>query len=514
MHHGQRVIGWRDVPDRRLRRSGRSRATSHAGRCGSSSSAARARPDDVRAHALHDPQARRPRAPNSAATTSTSRRCSSRTVVYKGLMLAEQVGAFYPDLADARTRLAAWRWCTRASRPTRSRRGSARTVTASSRTTARSTRCAATALDARARGAAQERRLRRRHRGLQADHPAGRLRLGVARQRGRLPRRERALAAARDDDARARRRGPTTPTCPTRRRRFYEYHGCLVEPWDGPAALAFTDGDAHRRDARSQRPAPGEVRRHAATGWSCWRASSACSTSIRRASSRRGACSRARCSSSTPTQGASSPTTRSSSRSRRRSRTREWVDENKIDARRRSPTCRASTRSPHDELARAAAGVRLHRRGSARSSSAPMAAGGEEPVGSMGIDIPLAVLSRAAAAALPLLQAAVRAGHQPADRSDPRGARDVARELRRRRGQPARGDAAAVPHARAAAPVPHATTTSRSCARTSSPTSARPRCPMHFTRRGRSRAQPLRRRSTSSAARRAAPSTTARASSS
>ena len=23
---------------------------------------------------------------------------------------------------------------------------------------------------------------------------------------------------------------------------FYEYHGCLVEPWDGPAALCFTDG--------------------------------------------------------------------------------------------------------------------------------------------------------------------------------------------------------------------------------------------------------------------------------
>ncbi|MBI3744311.1 MAG: glutamate synthase subunit alpha, partial [Chloroflexi bacterium] len=24
---------------------------------------------------------------------------------------------------------------------------------------------------------------------------------------------------------------------------FYEYHACLTEPWDGPAALAFTDGD-------------------------------------------------------------------------------------------------------------------------------------------------------------------------------------------------------------------------------------------------------------------------------
>ena len=26
-------------------------------------------------------------------------------------------------------------------------------------------------------------------------------------------------------------------------REFYEYHACLTEPWDGPAALAFTDGD-------------------------------------------------------------------------------------------------------------------------------------------------------------------------------------------------------------------------------------------------------------------------------
>src|SRR5690606_14013799 len=26
------------------------------------------------------------------------------------------------------------------------------------------------------------------------------------------------------------------------RRAFYEYHATLMEPWDGPAALAFTDG--------------------------------------------------------------------------------------------------------------------------------------------------------------------------------------------------------------------------------------------------------------------------------
>ena len=24
---------------------------------------------------------------------------------------------------------------------------------------------------------------------------------------------------------------------------FYEYHSCLMEPWDGPASIAFTDGN-------------------------------------------------------------------------------------------------------------------------------------------------------------------------------------------------------------------------------------------------------------------------------
>jgi len=32
------------------------------------------------------------------------------------------------------------------------------------------------------------------------------------------------------------------PTMDANRRAFYEYHACLMEPWDGPAAMAFTDG--------------------------------------------------------------------------------------------------------------------------------------------------------------------------------------------------------------------------------------------------------------------------------
>ena len=32
------------------------------------------------------------------------------------------------------------------------------------------------------------------------------------------------------------------PNMDPKRRAFYEYHACLMEPWDGPAAMAFTDG--------------------------------------------------------------------------------------------------------------------------------------------------------------------------------------------------------------------------------------------------------------------------------
>jgi glutamate synthase (NADPH/NADH) large chain len=32
------------------------------------------------------------------------------------------------------------------------------------------------------------------------------------------------------------------PTMDQKRRAFYEYHACLMEPWDGPAAMTFTDG--------------------------------------------------------------------------------------------------------------------------------------------------------------------------------------------------------------------------------------------------------------------------------
>ena len=31
-------------------------------------------------------------------------------------------------------------------------------------------------------------------------------------------------------------------TMDAQKKAFYEYHACLIEPWDGPASIAFTDG--------------------------------------------------------------------------------------------------------------------------------------------------------------------------------------------------------------------------------------------------------------------------------
>ena len=68
----------------------------------------------------------------------------------------------------------------------------------------------------------------------------------------------------------------------------------------------------------------------------------------------------------------------------------------------------------------------------------PMASAGDDPVGSMGTDTPIAVLSKQAQAALQLFQAELRPGHQSADRSDPRGTGDGAGLDDRAAAQPAR----------------------------------------------------------------------------
>src|SRR3546814_17042589 len=40
------------------------------------------------------------------------------------------------------------------------------------------------------------------------------------------------------------------------RRAFYEYHAAMMEPWDGPAAVAFTDGRSEERSVGKECVSP------------------------------------------------------------------------------------------------------------------------------------------------------------------------------------------------------------------------------------------------------------------
>ena len=123
---GQVLLGWRDVPTDNAGLSERTKEVEPVIRqVFIARGSTRHGPGRARAQALHHPQAVR---------ATRSRRCScrhgkefyvpsmsTRTIVYKGMLLAHQVGEYYVDLHDRIDGRRRWRWCTSASRPTRSR---------------------------------------------------------------------------------------------------------------------------------------------------------------------------------------------------------------------------------------------------------------------------------------------------------------------------------------------------------------------------------------------------------
>ena len=166
----------------------------------------RARAVAVRAQAVRHPQADRARG-RSAAADRAARVLHPEPVVADADLQGDADGR--PDrrrrspICSIPTSSRRWRWCTSASARTRSRPGRWRIRTATSRTTARSTRCAATSTGcARAKGCCESDAARRRSEEDPADHPRRRQRHGDLRQRARVPRDGRAVAAARhpDDD--------------------------------------------------------------------------------------------------------------------------------------------------------------------------------------------------------------------------------------------------------------------------------------------------------------------------
>ena len=148
----------------------------------------------------------------------------------------------------------------------------------------------------------------------------------------------------------------------------------------------------HRRRARPQRPAPVALLGHRRRPRRSWRRRSACSTSTRPRSCRRAGSSRAACSWSTPPRAASSTTTRSRPRLAAAHPYEQWLDEQPGRPRRPARTGAHELR-PHTRRSSSASRSSATPPRSSRSSSSPMARTGAEPLGSMGTDTPIAVLS-------------------------------------------------------------------------------------------------------------------------
>jgi glutamate synthase (NADPH) large chain len=236
LHHGQKVLGWRDVPIETAgigtvgRESCPSMRQLFIGRNCS--------PENFE-RTLFMIRKRAGRQANADDFYIAS--CSSKTVVYKGLLLAEQVGAFFPDVSDERTvsRLAMVhsRFSTNTF-PTWERAQPFRLVCHNGEiNTLRGNILWMRAREALLAGDFWGENLEDfkpiiREKGSDSAMFDNVVDFLVASGRS-LPHVMMMLVPeAWEHD----------PDMSDEDKAFYEYHGCLVEPWDGPAALCFTDG--------------------------------------------------------------------------------------------------------------------------------------------------------------------------------------------------------------------------------------------------------------------------------
>ena len=221
-----------------------------------------------------------------------------------------------------------------------------------------------------------------------------------------------------------------------KRKAFYEYHACLMEPWDGPAAMAFTDGRqiGATLDRNGLRPARYLVTKDDRVMMSSesgvlaipeekiaqkWRLQPGKMLLIDLAKGRI----------------VSDDELKAEIAGKHPYET--WLKRTQIQVGDLPLPKKQATKRSNVALLdlQQAFGYTQE---SLKFLMAPMAQTGQEAVGSMGTDTPVSVLSSEVEAAAHLLQAELRAGHEPADQFDPRGARDEPRVVHRPAAEPAR----------------------------------------------------------------------------
>jgi glutamate synthase (NADPH) large chain len=384
LHHGQRILGWRDVPTRVSALGAMARDSMPTIR-------------QLFIGRVCSPEAFertlfmiRKRAGRTAwADDFYVASCSSRTVVYKGLMLAEQLAAFYTDLEDPRavSRLAMVhsRFSTNTF-PTWDRAHPFRLIAHNGEIN--------TLSGNRAWMRAREPLLRSE---LFAQHledfkpiirPGGSDSASLDNVVDFLVASGRSLPhvmmmlipeAFADD-----------PDMSLEKKAFYEYHGCLVEPWDGPAAIGFTDGVSigAMLDRNGLRPAKYVVTQE---GLVVLASEFGVLDLAPESVIQKGRVQPGKMFLVDTREGRLVSDDEIKHRVATRRPYRAWIAENKIDL-----ASIPSVKSPYEHSAADLA--RMHRafgytEEDLRMVLAPMAVTGEEAVGSMGIDIPLAVLS-------------------------------------------------------------------------------------------------------------------------
>jgi glutamate synthase (NADPH) large chain len=384
LHHGQRVLGWRAIPHDPsalgpvARDSQPSLHQLFIGRT--------CPPADFE-RLLYIIRKRAGRSANSEEFYITS--CSSRSVVYKGLMLAEQVGAFYQDLCDPR---AVSRLCMVHSRfstntfPTWERAHPYRRIAHNGEiNTLRGNQAWMSAREALLQselfeGAIEDFKPIVRPGGSDSASLDNVVDFLLASGRS-LPHVMMMLvpeAWTHDTEMSAEKKG------------FYEYHGCLVEPWDGPAALCFSDGEliGATLDRNGLRPAKWVV---TSDGLVVLASEFGVLDIDPSRIVKKGRIQPGKMFLVDPGAGRLVSDAEIKKRVATQKPYAEWVAENKIELSSLEDVPSLYT-IPHDELfsLEQAFGYTDE---DLKIILGPMAAYGEEPVGSMGIDIPLAVLS-------------------------------------------------------------------------------------------------------------------------